>query len=376
MGNLTMDAAGNLYGTTYKGGTTFCQGLGVGCGFVWKLAPNTNTVNLLHQFKGGDGGNPVAGVVFDAAGNLYGTTVSGGAQNGGTVFKLARNADGTWTDTVLYNFTNGADGSGPACTLVLDAAGSLYGTTLGGGAHGKGTVFKLVPNRDGNWTESVLYSFTGPDGANPDAGLTFDAAGNLYGTTYYGGGSAACTNGCGVVFKLAPNPDGTWTESVLHSFTGGADGAVPPASLIFDAAGNLYGTTFHGGCTACTNGCGVVFELAPESDGTWTESVLHSFTGGADGSYPEAGLVFDAAGSLYGTAANGGSKSTVCTNTGCGVVFKVTPTSSGWSETVLRTFLGLAKLPTAPVIFDPAGNLYGTTTEGSANYGVVFEITP
>ena len=292
------------------------------------------------------------------------------------VFKLAPNPDGTWTESVLHSFTL-ADGADPLCTLIFDAAGNLYGTTFFGGAHNQGTVFKLAPNSDGTWTESVLLSFTGPDGAGPSAGLTFDADGNLYGTTNYGG-PAGCTIGtgvmCGVVFKLAPNSDGTWTESVLHSFlTSGADGAGPYAGLTLDAAGNLYGTTVQGGSAACTDGCGVVYKLAPSLGGTCTESVLHSFTGGADGAGPWAGLVFDAAGNLYGTAIQGGSAA--CTN-GCGVVFKLTPTASGWSETVVRTFLGLAKNPLAPVIFDPKGNLFGTTSTGSTNFGAVFEITP
>ncbi len=376
MGSLTMDAAGNLYGTTEKGGTTFCHGIGFGCGFVWKLAPTTNTVNPLHQFKGGDGGNPNAGLVFDAAGNLYGTTEYGGAQNGGTVFKLVPNPDGTWTESVLHNFIL-ADGALPLCTLIFDAAGNLYGTTFYGGTQNEGTVFKLAPNPDGTWTESVLHSFTGADGARPAAGLIFDAAGNLYGTTSYGG-PAGCTGEtgqmCGVVFKLAPNPYGTWTESVLHSFlTAGADGAGPYAGLTFDAAGNLYGTTVQGGSAACTDGCGVVFKLALSPDGTWTESVLHRFTGGTDGAGPYAGLAFNAAGNLYGTAVQGGSPA--CSG-GCGVVFKLTRTSAGWCETVVRKFLGLAKNPLAPVIFDGKGNLYGTTSSGSTNFGVVFEITP
>ena len=382
MGSLAMDAAGNLYGTTGGGGTRDC--FGAGCGVVWKLAPNPKgswTVNLLHQFTGGDGDGPRAGLVFDAAGNLYGTAQIGGSGTYcfggcGVVFKLAPNPDGTWTESVLHSFT-GPDGAQPFAGLIFDAAGNLYGTTRYGGNQEEGAVFKLAPTSDGTWTESVLHSFTGPDGAQPFAGLIFDAAGNLYGTTNYGG-PAGCTGEtgemCGVVFKLAPKPDGTWTESVLHSFTTlGADGAGPQGGLSFDAAGNLYGTTVQGGSAACADGCGVVFKLAPTADGTWMESVLHRFTGGADGGAPEAGLIFDAAGNLYGTTFQGGS--TACSG-GCGVVFKLTPTAGGYKETVLRTFLGLAKNPSAPVIFDPRGNLYGTTSTGTSNYGVVFEITP
>ena len=378
-GNLTFDAAGNLYGTTQSGGSTKCP---LGCGAVWKLAPSpkgTWTVSILHSFTGGaDGGGPFAGVIFDAAGNLYGTTFYGGADDAGVVFKLAPNPDGAWTESVLYSFTpGGADGSIPLDGLTFDAAGNLYGTTASGGSScsifaGCGVVFKLAPNPDGTWTESVLYRFTGgADGAQPSAGVIFDAAGNLYGTTAVGG---ACTyaGGCGVVFKVAANPDGTWTQSVLYNFTGGADGAIPLAGLAFDATGNLYGTTSGGGA----DGYGVVFKVAPNLDGTWTESVLYSFTGGADGVHPYAGVIFDATGNLYGTTGFGGTYSAPCPN-GCGVVFKLSPSSSGWSETVLHSFLGFGAGPAAAVIFDPAGNLYGTTSDGNHayNYGLVFEIT-
>jgi uncharacterized repeat protein (TIGR03803 family) len=376
-GNLIFDAEGNLYGTTSDGGS----GSGGGCcGAVWKLTRNpkgTWTVSILHAFTGGaDGAAPYAGVILDATGNLYGTTSSGGSgacPGCGVVFKLAPNPDGTWTESVLHNFTfGGADGRYPAAGLTFDAAGDLYGTTEAGGTYNGGVVFELEPNPDGTWTESVLYSLDrnlGAQGA-PGAGLIFDGAGNLYGTTN-GNGESACD--CGTVFKLAPNPEGTWTGTVLYSFTGGADGGGPSAGLIFDAAGNLYGTTEWDGA----DGRGVVFKLAPNPDETWTESVLYSFTGGADGAYPFAGLVFDAAGNLYGTTFGGGTYSAFCRGFGCGVVFKLSPSSSGWSETVLHTFIGFGKYPQGGVIFDPAGNLYGTTNDGNHayNYGLVFEIT-
>jgi len=382
-GNLVMDAAGNLYGTTVNGvRSTRCL---FGCGVVWKLAPN-GVLTMLYQFTGGaDGDGPMAGVIRDAAGNLYGTTngggslACGGGGGCGVVFKLAPNADGTWTESVLYSFT-GTGGGTPSAGLIFDGAGNLYGTTPSGASptcSACGVVFKLAPNADGTWTESVLHTFigTGP------SGLIFDGAGNLYGTTALGG---SC-GWCGVVFKLAPNADGSWTESVLHAFTG-PDGASPRTGLIFDSAGNLYGTTGDGGTsTACYLGCGVVFKLAPNPDGTWTESVLHSFTG-TDGLAPLAELTFDAAGNLYGTTYFGGGtrcageapieQGAVAPPPGCGVVFKLTPTSSGWSETVLRAFLGQARYPESPVIFDPKGNLYGTTFLGTGNNGVVFKITP
>jgi uncharacterized repeat protein (TIGR03803 family) len=381
-GNLTLDAAGNLYGTTNNGGGSGC---GVGCGTVWKLGRDpkgTWTVSILHVFTGRDGAIPTAGLVFDAAGNLYGTTSAGGyhqfgcgssSGNGcGVVFKLAPNSDGTFTESVIYKFLGWGDGDGsaPLAGLIFDAVGNLYGTTWEGGSgfgcggNGCGTVFELSPSPSGAWTESVLHRFTGADGGHANAGLIFDAAGNLFGATYDGG-----TDTSGTVFELKPNGDGTWTESVLYSFTGGADGGFPNTDLVFDAAGNPYGMTEFGG----GSGRGVVFKLKPDSDGTWTESVLYSFTGGADGDGPLAGLVFDAAGNLYGTTQGGGSSA--CPG-GCGVVFELTPTSTGWREAVLHSFLGYGKNPLAPVIFDPAGNLYGTASSGKANYGLIFKITP
>jgi len=372
LGNLVRDAAGNLYGMTFEGAGSGCGGSG--CGAVYKLAPNPNgtwAASLLHSFKGPDGDSPLfGGLVLDADGNLYGTTLGGGAYGQGLVFRLAPNPNGTWTESVLYSFTGGADGRLPV-GVVLDGAGNLYGTTLFADSTacsaGCGVVFKLAPNADGTWEERVLHTFTGTDGRYAYGGLIFDADGNLYGAARLGGTSTVCGSlGCGVVFKLAPNPDGTWTESVLYSFAGGANGIAPTCTLIFDAAGNLYGTTNQGG--AYSNG--VVFKLAPNPDGTWAESVLYSF-GGGDGSSPSAGVTFDAAGNLYGTTQYGGAD-------GYGVVFKLKPTASGWIETVRHSFSGTGKNPTASVIFDSAGNLYGTTSDGShpCDYGLVFEITP
>ncbi len=367
IGNLTFDAAGNLYGTTSRGGASG-SGCIDGCGVVWKLKPNSNgtwTESILHAFKGTDGDGPAAGLVFDRDGNLYGTTAAGGAYDEGVVFKLKPNPDGTWTESVLYSFTGGADGAGPIAGLIFDAACNLYGTTRVGGADGDGMVFKLALNPDGSWTESVLHSFTGADGMYAWAGLVFDRDGNLYGTTEGGG-----AYGSGVVFRLRPSPDGSWTETLLHSFTGGADGSAPTGGLIFDATGNLYGTAQFGGYPSPYDN-GVVFKLKPSPDGTWTESVLYTFTGGrADGGDPTAGLIFDAAGNLYGTTYSGGAYN-------YGVVFKLKPNPGGWSETILHTFGGYGKYPyLAPVIFDGKGNLYGTTVNGNPDYGLVFEIKP
>jgi uncharacterized repeat protein (TIGR03803 family) len=231
-----------------------------------------STFKVLHEFAGNDGRYPVDGLVFDTTGNLYGTTVAGGTGGYGTVFKLSPNLDGTWTETVLYSFTGGVDGSTPEDGVTLDAAGDLYGTTYYGGAGGYGTVFKLSPNLDGTWTETLLYSFTGgADGSNPEASVIFDAAGNLYGTTVYGG-----KFGLGAVFRLSKNSSGTWTETVLYSPDSNAAGCCSFAKLTFDAAGNLYGTWSN---STESDRYGAVFKLSPNSNRTWTYSVLHAFMG-------------------------------------------------------------------------------------------------
>jgi uncharacterized repeat protein (TIGR03803 family) len=312
-------------------------------------AAQAQTYTVLHRFTGADGANPYAGLVGDSAGNLYGTTSDGGASGYGVVFKVNKTGE-----TVLYSFTGGADGAKPLAGLIRDLAGNLYGTTFSGGASGYGVVFKL----DTTGTETVLHSFTEkPGGANPEAGLIQDSAGNLYGTT--GGGGAS---GLGVAFKL----DTTGTEKLLHSFTGGADGESPQAGLIRDAAGNFSGTTYKGGgASGCGDrGCGVVFKL----DTTGTETVLYSFPGTeADGAYPYSGLIRDSAGNLYGTTYAGGASHN-------GVVFKLDTTGT---ETVLYSFIGGVDggLPYAGLTRDLAGNLYGTTYSGGAsNNGVVFKL--
>jgi uncharacterized repeat protein (TIGR03803 family) len=346
--------------------------------FTLALAPAAGAASkykVLYKFAHpANGANPQGNLIFDAAGNLYGTTYIGGARNMGTVFKLAPNQDGSWTESVLHSF-NGSDGDEPFAGLIFDAAGNLYGTTHSGGASDLGTVFKLAPNQDGSWTESVLHSFSGKDGDSLDAGLIFDRAGNLYGTTLLGGASDF-----GTVFKLAPNQDGSWTESVLHSFSGSHDGSHPAAGLIFDAAGNLYGTTDSGGklnlCEGDRSGCGVVFKLTPNADGSWTESVLHSFGVNHYGMYPQASLIFDAAGNLYGTTVRGGHVG-FFGRLRCGVVFKLAPNQDGsWTESVLHYFGTSAALPYYGLIFDAAGNLYGTTVAGSANSGAAFKLSP
>ena len=361
---LIFDAAGNLYGMTGRGGTSRY-------GTVFELTPaagGTWTEKVLWRFSAGtDGGYPYGDLILDGAGNLYGTTSVGGTYGNGTVFELTPAAGGTWTEKVLYSF-NYTDGAIPRAGLIFDGAGNLYGTTSGGGTSQYGTVFELTPAAGGTWTEKVLWSFgSGTDGATPYAGLIFDPAGNLYGTTLQGGTHGGTGRG-GTVFELTPAAGGTWTEKVLWSFDSGTDGANPVADLIFDGAGNLYGTTSDGGTYGYR---GTVFELTPAAGGTWTEQVLWSFGSGTDGAYPRSTLIFDAAGNLYGTTSNGGTSS-------YGAVFELTPAAGGaWTEQVLWSFGSGTDgiFPYPGLIFDGAGNLYGTTYAGGAyNYGTVFEI--
>jgi uncharacterized repeat protein (TIGR03803 family) len=351
-----------------------------------------NHYETLHRFKPGNGGyDPRGGLIFDAAGNLYGATLYGGvACDGycGVVFRLTPQTDGTWKEDVLYSFgSQSGDGQGPAGSLIFDANGNLYGTTYYGGTSGAGTIFKLAPNSNGTWTESVLYTFCSlsncTDGDEPFSPLIFDGSGNLYGTTGWGGGSSHCNDGCGVVFELTPNSGGGWTESTPYSFcplNKCRDGSNPRAGVIFDQTGNLYGTTFYGGDPACNGegvGCGVAFELMPSKNGSWTEQVLHLFRGG-NGAEPN-GLTFGPAGSLYGSTLWGGDLSGCFS--GCGVIFELAPNSNGgWKETVLHTFFdhpGAGPVG-GSVIFDSKGNLYGVSG-GDGNihtFGSVFEATP
>jgi uncharacterized repeat protein (TIGR03803 family) len=386
---LVFDAAGNLYGTTSQGGGGVC---GEYCGTVFELTPKTGggwTERVLHIFNITDGQGPGGGLTFDGAGNLYGTTGVGGAYGVGTVFELSHMADGRWAEGVLHSFnSNGKDGVAPAGGLIFDASGNLYGTTVNGGTHGNaGTVFELSPKAGGGWTERILHSFgsNSVDGGAPAAGVILDAGGNLYGTTQAGGISNS-----GTVFELSPAAGGGWKEKILHYFDSGVnDGRNPYGNgLILDAAGNLYGTTMEGGAS----GEGTVFQLSPNAGGGWTETLLHSFNNdnGTDGYYPSGGLIFDAAGNLYGMSYYGGPGS--CTQNGggsivgCGTVFKLTPAAGGtWTETLLHSFLDNGTdgyVPQGNLIFDAAGNLYGATINGGSGTGcawtcgTVFGIKP
>jgi len=316
---------GSLYGTTYfGGGVEYCD---QGCGTVFSLKPYPTACKtavcgwqetVLYRFTGdSDGLNPTAGVIFDQVGNLYGITSwgFGGDNKGGTVWELTPSGSG-WTESTLYSFSGGNDGGGPS-GLTFDNAGNLYGTTNGGGTYSAGTVFQLTPSGSG-WTEKILYSFQGGnDGGIPVAGVIFDPSGNLYGTTSGGG-----QGGGGTVFKLTPS-NGSWTFSLVYSFISNGGGG-PGANLVMDAAGNLYGTTVNGGSGNCSNGCGTVFKLMP-SGGSWTYNLLHEFTGGSDGAFPVCEVVFDANGNLYGTASQGALTGCQYYPGGCGTVWEITP---------------------------------------------------
>lgn len=306
-GPLTMDVAGNIYGTQETDGDLSCN-----CGAVYQLAFGNGvwTQNVLHNFLGGttDGALPSSGLVQDAAGNFYGTTESGGVSGSqGTVFQLKNNSDGTFDYSVIYRF--GAvlyDGEEPFGPLTIDSLGNLYGTTVGGGNYGFGTVFRLAPSGD-TWMESILFNFTLDYGSSPfPVGVVFDAAGNLYGTTQYGGAYAV-----GTIYKLTPSV-GYWNRTILRTFTGGSDGAVPTGSLSIDSSGTLYGACNAGG----TFGHGNVYKIT-RANGKWRETPLHQFKG-TDGSSPYPGVVLDAQGNIYGVTGIDGIY-------GYGVAFEITP---------------------------------------------------
>jgi len=362
---LTMDQAGNLYGTAFQGGTG-------GFGGVVQLSRSTAgwIATPIYSFNGGnnggnDGGYPSAQLVWGPDGSLYGTTAGGGESSCnycGTVFKLAplcKSAHCRWRETVLYRFRGAPDGGLPYSPVILDQALNIYGTTQSGGSNcssGCGTVYRLT-YRNGAWRESILYNFTGnADGGYPTAGLTLDKTGTLFGTTPVSG------SGGGAVFQLT-HLAGIWTENVLYSFENGIDGGQPYAGLIVDAAGNLYGTTAAGG----TGNGGTTFELL-RSDGGWAYQLLSSFDGsGFLGPYGD--LLMDNEGNLYGTTLRGGSN-------GQGTVFKLTYSNGRWTNTVLHDFTGGTDggAPYGNVVMDADGNLYGTASRGGEGYGVAWKI--
>jgi uncharacterized repeat protein (TIGR03803 family) len=363
---LAFDGAGNIYGTTHFGGIVSCGGqVGGGCGVVFELSANgkTWTETPLYAFSdGADGGFPNSGVIVDASGNLFGTASTGGSSNCsigcGVAYELVKSP--SWKEEVLHTFT-GADGQFPNAELFAGKGGALYGTTWFGGAHGAGSVFALTPSSSG-WSESVLYSFTGAqDGSGPAGGVVQDAVGDLYGTTYPFNGYHD-----GVSYALSDKHRGA-KETVIDGFGSGPGGEDPYAGLVMDASGNLYGTTIEGGST----GDGVVFELERRSATHFKEKVLHTFTGGADGSTPYAGLTMDGSGNLYGATLFGGSGN-------AGTVYELARRGNGhFKERVLYGFSGGADgaNPQAEPVLGPDGNLYGTTEAGGqSGDGTVYEI--
>ncbi len=370
------DSKGNVYGTTLDEITSL--GL-LQRGSVYEVSHDPGggwTESTLFTFQTPATGDTPNGVIFDATkANLYGTTQDGGTSSAGTVFELSPNGTGAWMETILWSFgATATDGSSPEGGLVFDAAGNLYGTTNGGGAHSYGTVFELSPNGAGGWTEKVLYSFAGSsigDGSNPRAGLTFDTKGNLYGTTY----SSGASGGYGTVFELTPASGGTWTEQVLHTFAiaGASDVGTPTGSLTLDTEGNVYGVGNSGG----NHNSGAVYELSSTPSG-WTEQLLYSFngtSGSSDGVNPEGGVIFDAKGNLWGTAFHGG------THPPQGAIYELSPAGGSWTEQVQYNFNDSSSndgfYPEASLALDSSGNFYGITTQGGAyTYGTLYEFTP
>jgi uncharacterized repeat protein (TIGR03803 family) len=409
VGALVFDKARNLYGATRDGGSSSCVSVQQ-CGTVYRLAPPAKksdpwTETVLYTFKGNasqDGASPEGGLVIDASGNLYGTTGYGGTGNCtvlgtlmgcGTVYELSppKAKGGKWTETVLYSFPTPKQGFVPFGDLVFDGAGNLYGATLFGGGKGTtcngiykycGAVFELSPpkTKGGKWMEKVLHGFKGgTDGAAPNGGLVLDSRGAAYGTTQIGGYNCPHNSGqgCGTVFELKPptKKGSAWAETVLYRFNPANSGAAEPAAgVVLDRSGNLCGTTLGGG----NSGSGTIFQLTPHSNGEWVEHVLHSFDDGYDGGYPMAGLVFDGAGNLYGTA-------TVGAPVGGGTIFRLRSTGDSWALTALYEFMGKpdGSYPASSLVFDEGGKLYGTTQysgsgQACGNYGcgTVFVVSP
>ena len=362
--DLETDSAGNIYGTTVLGGD-------FGGGTVFQLSPTANgwVHTVLYSFTGGaDGGEPYKGVTIDREGNLYGTAVTGGSgscEGGcGVAYKLT-NSGGAWTQTVIHAFTGGDDGSGPGARLTVDQSGNVYGMAPTGGAFGSGTIYKIHQVHGGAWTLRVIHAFTGgADGGTGSAGRMILRNGHLYGAATTGG-----TYGSGVVFELTPRGVGEWDFRTLYSFRGQPDGVFPYGALLFDASGNIYGTTYYGG----TNGIGAVYKLSRRPLGEWNENVLYSFQDdGADGNSPISNLVFDGAGNLYGTTSEGGL--------GSGTIFKLSPLPGGqWTETVVHPFQGPpdGAFSYNGMVVDRFGNFYGATVHGGDNDdGSIYKFTP
>jgi len=362
--DLVVDARGSIFGTTTEGGD-------FGSGTVFKLTPSDDgwSETILYSFtSGADGAQPYNGVTLDAQGNLYGTAVTGGDVNAcdggcGVVYKLS-NDGGTWTQTVLYTFSGGNDGSGPGAGLTFDGSGNLYGMTPTGGEFGLGVIYQLTPGPNDTWQFRVIHAFTGGlDGATGSAGRMLLDGGNLYGAATVGG-----AHGKGNIFRLSPTQGG-WKLRTLYSFKGQPDGGLPYGALTRDPAGNLYGTTYYEGAY----GYGTVYQLSPNS-GEWTEKVLYSFRSGAGGNSPISHLNLDAGGALYGTTSEGGAPG--CS---CGTIFKLTPSDGRWRYSVQHAFRGAPDGAYAynGMVASPNGSYYGTTVIGGGDDdGALYEFMP
>jgi uncharacterized repeat protein (TIGR03803 family) len=372
-GGLVLDKKGDLYGNAFGGGGQYNGGV------VFELSPSSGgdwTESTLYAFCTQshycpDGAGPEGALTFDRSGNLYGSAGFGGSNNLGVVFDLTPGSGG-WTYSALYE-------SGSDAGWIFDNAGNLYGFT-GPGTYHAGAVAELSPGSDG-WTYTALYSFDPQkkDGYISENALIFDSSGNLYGTAKDGG-----PLGGGTVFEVSPLKSslaGEWTEHILYAFPAfQGDGQQPYAGVVFDRAGNLYGTTESGGTVnqTCPQGCGTIYKLTPDGQGGWKETILHRFPKFEGGFSPLGTLTFDKSGNIYGTTAGGGAGGNTCFG-GCGTVFKLTPGQDGkWKYTVLHRFAGPDGAgPEAGLTLDKKGNIYGTTTQGGSGYvGVVFEITP
>jgi len=357
------DAKGNLYAATAAGGT-------YGAGTVFMLTP-AGKETILYEFKGqsnGDGNGPHGHLTFDAKGNIYGTTQSGGTNGTGTVYELSPKSGGGWKEKVIYTFSAaGADGADPSAGMTIAADGTMYSTTPDGGAFGAGTVFSLKKTSKG-WKQTVIQNLNGSsNGGYPYEGLMMDAAGNLYGAAPTGGAS-----GQGVIYRLSRTKTG-WADKVLHSFTNqnGDGSGLYWIDLISDTSGNIYGATSFGG----TNSTGMVWELVySETKKSYSESILYEFgaSGSGDGNNPYGGLAMDSEGNLYGTTLYGGTSN-------IGTSYKLTKDGKTWKETILHTFAGAndGAQSTGNPYIDAKGRVYGMTeTGGTSDLGVVYRITP
>jgi hypothetical protein len=381
---VTLTSSGALYGTASNGGDEGCAAAGPYCGTVFELTPPAQkgglwTDSTIYTFgqNEDDSSTPESGVVFDSKGNLYGTTAFVNA-----MYQLAPQSGGVWASNWLYA------ASSTIFPPLIDKENNLYVSDPSGGQYG--TILELSPNPDGTFTTATLYSFAGGADGQVPGGITMDSAGRIWGLTSEGGNTSCEPFGCGTIFVLLPpsQSGGAWTHHVLYDFLGGAQGIGGLFPMARDSKGNLYGITTGAGSPTCSsNVCAIVFELSPpvKQGEPWTYNIVHTFTGGNDGSYPQGSLVLDSHGALYGTTVWGGGGPCIENGsvTGCGTIYRLNPPShvgGAWTETFLHRFQGGSdgKLPYGTVWLDEKNLvLYGTTSfGGSYDSGTVFEITP